>query len=122
MEWLDQNVKLRIWIPSLVIKIEDSLQSSQAAIVHIGDCLANLAEGGRLKGATIFEDARHAIPTHIAEFLTIPANAQIMKESIAEIETLVAELAMSLSIKQVQSSKGFLIERRFVSSHVLIVR
>src|SRR5262249_20512617 len=80
---------MRILDPPLVVEIDNFFESLEPPVVHVWCTTRNLPQGRSLEGAYLVRISRHHVTTEI-HLVVIPADAQVMKFLVAEIEPGVA--------------------------------
>src|SRR5262249_23737721 len=118
---LDKPVKMGIALAASIIKVHNTLEAGQAAVVHVRCRLGNLAQSRCLKSPAIFDNACHPFAAFVGETASIPPDTQIVEQTVAEGVTLMAKAAVSFTFEQLQTFSRFRAQRSRVAGYISIV-
>ena len=95
----DQGILVRILDATLIIKIHDFFKVFEATVMHIGGASGDLSQGRGFKGAEFFGILGHHVTAKIY-FVVVPADAEVVKLFVGEVEPGMALCAASLIPEQ----------------------
>src|SRR4030095_6128867 len=76
---LHERVKMGIALATSIIKVQNSLEAGQGAIVHVRCGLGNLAQSRCLESPPIFHNACQCFAAFVGETASIPPDTQIVE-------------------------------------------
>src|SRR6185295_8713669 len=101
----DQRILVRILDTTLIIEIHDIFKRLEAAVMHIRGASGDLSQGRGLKCAEFLGVTRHHVATKI-HFVVIPADADVVKFFVGEVESGMALRASCLIPEQEEALLG----------------